>query len=63
MSEVQKNEPDIRERGKDKNGQPISLDKRLFMQLVCFGNCTDTNSVIDTLQESGIEGVVCSLRY
>lgn len=48
---------DLSEKGR-KNGQPISLDRRLFMQFVAFGDCTDTGAVIDALEASGIEGAL-----
>lgn len=53
------NELDLRERGKDKDGQPIWLDRRLFMQFLAFGDCHgEPQRFIDALQEYQIEGVL-----
>ncbi len=49
---------DLSEKGKDKDGQPISLDRRLFMQLLVFGNCRDSNQIMATLKKADIEGVL-----
>jgi chlorite dismutase len=55
---------DVRERGNDKNGQPIALDRRLFMQVLGF-TCSveqrlDSAAVAlsDALNASGLPGVV-----
>lgn len=49
---------DIRERGKTQEGQPDALDRRLFMQLLAFGECPDTATLIGALEESGLSGVL-----
>ena len=49
---------DLSEKGKDKDGQPISLDRRLFMQFLAYGQCRNTGSLAETLEEAGIEGVL-----
>lgn len=36
--------PDISEKGGLKNGQPQRSDRRLFMQLLAFGDCADSGS-------------------
>lgn len=46
--------PDISEKGRDFRGGPVSLDRRLFMQLLVFTGCHDTTPVVDALAESGI---------
>ena len=46
--------PDISEKGRDIHGKPISVDRRLFMQLLAFGNCHDTKPVVEALQNAGI---------
>ena len=37
--------PDLSEKGGMKDGQPQSYDRRLFMQLLAFGECADARSV------------------
>lgn len=49
---------DLSEKGKSKDGQPISLDRRLFMQLLAYGDCAHPGSLIKALVEQGIEGVL-----
>jgi chlorite dismutase len=46
--------PDISEKGRGIRGEPISLDRRLFMQMLAFGNCHDAKPVIDALAAGGI---------
>jgi chlorite dismutase len=48
----------ISEKGRSHDGRAISLDKRLFMQLLAFGGCTETKSVKRALLESRLEGVL-----
>jgi hypothetical protein len=50
--------PDISEKGGRKGGQPQRSDERLFMQLLAFGNCADTQPVQRHLEQSGIESVL-----
>jgi len=49
---------DLSEKGKDKDGQPISLERRLFMQFLAYGQCHNTSSLAEALEEADIEGVV-----
>lgn len=49
---------DISEKGQTKDGTVKFLDRRLFMQLLAFGNATDTNMVIEFMESKGIAGVV-----
>jgi hypothetical protein len=49
---------DLSEKGKDKDGQPVSLDRRLFMQFLAYGNCRDTGSLTEALEQAGLEGVL-----
>lgn len=42
--------PDLRERGRDAAGQPIYLDRRLFMQLLVFDGCADTAPLLAALE-------------
>jgi hypothetical protein len=41
--------PDLRERGRDVHGQPIFSDRRLFVQVLAFGECPDPTEVIAAL--------------
>ncbi len=49
---------DISEKGRSESGKTISLDRRLFMQLLAFGDCTDTRPLIAALEDAGVEGVL-----
>ena len=49
---------DLSEKGRSKDGEVISMDRRLFMQLLAFGDCLDPQPVIDALAEAQIEAVV-----
>jgi chlorite dismutase len=49
---------DLSEKGKDKNGQPISLDRRLFMQLLAYGACGNTGALVEALTQTRLEGVL-----
>jgi chlorite dismutase len=40
---------DIRERGGPRNGQPQFSDRRLFMQLLAFGDCEDSRPLVRAL--------------
>lgn len=46
----------IGESGKDVNGKSVSVDLRLFMQLLAFGGCQDTDLIIDALEGAGLSG-------
>jgi hypothetical protein len=52
---------DLNERGADKSGAPISINRRLFMQLLGF-ECNDTTTLLPelgkALREQGIPSVV-----
>lgn len=49
---------DLSEKGKDKDGQIISMNRRLFMQLLAYGDCRNTGTLIEALDQSGIDGVL-----
>jgi len=49
---------DLSEKGRGNDGQPISLDRRLFMQFIAFGSCLDPQTVIDALTTAQVEGVL-----
>jgi chlorite dismutase len=50
--------PDVAERGSPVQGQPQSLDQRLFIQLLAFGGCDDALALVHTLRSSGLECVL-----
>jgi hypothetical protein len=50
--------PDLSEKGGLRNGEPQRSNERLFMQLLAFGGCTDSNDVVRHLSTAGIDGVV-----
>jgi chlorite dismutase len=51
--------PDLAEKGGMKDGQPQRLDRRLFMQFLAFGGCTqDMRLIGDALDAAGVSGVV-----
>jgi len=50
--------PDIAERGGMKNGQQQRLDERLFMQLLVYGDCHDSQAVATALESASVEGAV-----
>ena len=49
---------DISEKGKDEEGNVTSLNRRLYMQMVAFGDCNNTDVAIAALQQSGIDCVL-----
>jgi chlorite dismutase len=50
--------PDLAERGGLKDGQPQSLDRRLFMQLLAFGGCVDHAPISAALAAAKVPGVL-----
>src|SRR5438270_9074068 len=50
---------DIREKGRGPGGEPIASDRRLFMQLLAFGDSRDTARLIHALEEAA----VCAALY
>ena len=50
--------PDLSEKGGIRNGQPQRSDNRLFMQLVAFGNCRNTQALVAALGDAGIAGAL-----
>jgi chlorite dismutase len=49
---------DISEKGMRRDGTPISLDRRLFIQFLAFGNCRDIKPLIERLERSDIDGAL-----
>ncbi len=50
--------PDLNEKGRDASGQPIALNRRLFMQLLAFGRCAAVSDLIQTLNQSDVIGAL-----
>ena len=50
--------PDISEKGAPRDGQPQCCNRRFFMQLLAFGDCTDSSSLALSLQDASIDGVL-----
>ena len=51
---------DISEKGRTKDGKPLSTDRRLFMQFLAFGNCNDSDMLVSSLKKFGLEGALYS---
>jgi chlorite dismutase len=49
---------DIREKGGMRGGEPQTSDRRLFMQLLAFGNADDTDNLAGALEGSDMEAVL-----
>lgn len=59
MSAPETHEPiDIREKGRAADGAPVTMDRRLFMQFLAFGNCPDTASLIQALETAKVTGAL-----
>lgn len=50
--------PDLSEKGRDAAGRPISLNRRLFMQLLAFGECRDLPALVQALQGGPLAGAL-----
>jgi Chlorite dismutase len=49
---------DVAEHGRTAEGDRISLDRRLFMQLLAFGGAADTAALVSALDAAGVEGAL-----
>ncbi|RME26512.1 MAG: hypothetical protein D6800_06290 [Candidatus Zixiibacteriota bacterium] len=49
---------DLSEKGRGPDGQPISLNRRLYMQMLVFGNCPNPSPAIAALAEAGFDAVL-----
>ena len=49
---------DLSEKGRAQDGSVISLDRRLFMQFLAFGEAKETAGYIEALEEAGLAGVL-----
>jgi chlorite dismutase len=50
--------PDISEKGGLKNGVPQRSDRRLYMQVLAFGDCADTAPLVESLNGAHVAGVL-----
>ncbi len=58
MTDKELEKADISEKGRSPDGQTISFDGRLFMQLLAYGSCHDTDALVTALERENIKGVV-----
>lgn len=58
MSEDVVEAVDISEKGRDVDGEIISTDRRLFMQLLAYGDSGDSAPLIEALKQATIAGVL-----
>lgn len=50
--------PDLSEKGGPREGQPQRSDRRLFMQLLAFGDCQSTAPLASALSKARVTGVL-----
>ncbi len=50
--------PDLREKGAVRDGERLTSDSRLFMQLLAFGDCKDEPELVEALAGAGFESVL-----
>ncbi len=55
---ARENTLDLRETGAPRNGVPQTSDRRLFVQLLAFGDCEDPAAVARALEGAGLAGAV-----
>lgn len=49
---------DLSEKGKTRDGKVATLNRRLFMQFLAFGDCHDVDPLIKALDESDLDAVL-----
>lgn len=49
---------DLSEKGRSSEGATISSDRRLFMQFLAFGDCQETEVLVEALKQAGIAAVL-----
>jgi chlorite dismutase len=49
---------DVAEHGRSADGEPTSLDRRLYMQLHAYGGARDTRALIAALEAGGVTGAL-----
>ena len=58
ISRPQIEEADISEKGKNEAGETISLDRRLFMQLLVYTDCNKIDPLVSQVRRAGFRAVV-----
>ena len=58
MEDDARETPLIAEVGGNVDGEPVVLDRRLYVQLLAFGGCVKTQAVVNALASSGVPAVV-----
>jgi chlorite dismutase len=53
-----RDDADVSEHGRTAEGETISLDRRLFMQLHAFGGAANTAELVRALEAAGVEGAL-----
>lgn len=56
--EDSKRDIDTAEVGRGRDGAPLRLDRRLYVQFLAFGGCRDTESLGDALSDAGVSGAL-----
>jgi chlorite dismutase len=49
---------DVAEHGRTADGEPTSLDRRLYMQLHAYGGAGDTEPLVSALEDAGVVGAL-----
>jgi chlorite dismutase len=49
---------DLSEKGRSAEGKTISANRRLFMQFLAFGDCSDSGSLVEALKQAQMEAVL-----
>jgi chlorite dismutase len=49
---------DVTEHGRSADGEPTSLDRRLYLQLHAYGGAGDTTELIGALEAAGVDGAL-----
>lgn len=49
---------DLSEKGRTAEGETVSSDRRLFMQLLAYGDCGDSTPLIEALKQANVTGVL-----
>ncbi|NLF65354.1 MAG: chlorite dismutase family protein [Chloroflexi bacterium] len=49
---------DLTEKGRSASGEVITSDRRLFMQFMAFGNCRDTERLVQALKDARLTAVL-----
>ena len=50
--------PDLSEKGRDATGKVITLNRRLFIQFLAYGDVSDTHTLLATLKEAPFAGAL-----